>query len=92
LLRISVARAFFAEWIDSFYARDIQELFGIRNRVGFMKLFNLLFETERQPDGLYESVRFKRYESSYVKAHIEAMSIAHAVFLLPPFHGAGEER
>ncbi len=24
-----------------------------------------------------------------VKAHIEAMSIAHAVFLLPPFHGGG---
>jgi predicted AAA+ superfamily ATPase len=24
-----------------------------------------------------------------VKAHVEAMSIAHAVFLLPPFHGGG---
>src|SRR4030042_5159653 len=34
--------AFFSEWMDSFYARDIQELFGIRNRTGFMKLLHLL--------------------------------------------------
>ncbi len=26
--------SFFSEWIDSFYARDIQELFSIRNRTG----------------------------------------------------------
>ena len=25
-----------------------------------------------------------------VKAHIEAMGIAHAVYLLPPFHGGGK--
>lgn len=34
--------AFFTEWIDSFYARDILELFGIRNRQGFLGLFRLL--------------------------------------------------
>jgi uncharacterized protein len=27
-----------------------------------------------------------------VKAHIEAMSIAHALFLLPPFHGGGRRK
>lgn len=30
--------SFFSEWLDSYYARDIQELFAIRNRSGFMKL------------------------------------------------------
>jgi len=40
---------FFSEWIDSYYARDIQELFGIRNRSGFIKLFHLLM---RQSGGL----------------------------------------
>ena len=33
---------FFSEWIDSFYARDILELFAIRNRQGFLALFRLL--------------------------------------------------
>src|SRR3989304_721605 len=34
-------QVFFEEWIDSFYARDIQELFGVRNRSAFLNLFKL---------------------------------------------------
>ena len=34
--------AFFEDWMDSFYARDIQELFGVRNRTGSMALLKLV--------------------------------------------------
>lgn len=81
--------AFFSEWMDSFYARDIQELFGIRNRAGFMKLLHLLL---RQSGSLIDYTNLARLSDlsrHTVKAHIEAMSIAHAVFLLPPFQGGG---
>ena len=81
--------AFFPEWMDSFYARDIQELFGIRNRTGFMKLLHLLL---RQSGSLMDYTNLARLSDlsrHTVKAHVEAMSIAHAVFLLPPFHGGG---
>ncbi len=81
--------AFFSEWMDSFYARDIQELFGIRNRTGFMRLLHLLL---RQSGGLMDYTQLARLSDlsrHTVKAHVEAMSIAHAVFLLPPFHGGG---
>jgi len=81
--------AFFSEWMDSFYARDIQELFGIRNRTGFMKLLHLLL---RQSGSLMDYTNLARLTDlsrHTVKAHLEAMSIAHAVFLLPPFHGGG---
>lgn len=81
--------AFFSEWMDSFYARDIQELFGIRNRTGFMKLLHLLL---RQSGGLLDYTHLARLSDlsrHTVKAHVEAMGIAHAVFLLPPFHGGG---
>lgn len=80
---------FFSEWMDSFYARDIQELFGIRNRTGFMKLLHLLL---RQSGGLADYTHLARLSDLSritVKAHVEAMSIAHAIFLLPPFHGGG---
>lgn len=80
---------FFSEWIDSFYARDIQELFGIRNRSGFIKLLHLIL---RQSGGLVDYSNLAKLSDMSrptVKAHIEAMSIAHAVFLLPPFHGGG---
>jgi predicted AAA+ superfamily ATPase len=82
--------AFFSEWMDSFYARDIQELFGIRNRTGFMKLLHLLL---RQSGSLMDYTHLARLSDlsrHTVKAHVEAMSIAHAVFLLPPFHGGGQ--
>jgi len=80
---------FFSEWIDSFYARDIQELFALRNRVGFLKLFHLLL---RQSGSLVDySSLAKMTGLAYptVRAYVEAMTIAHAVFLLPPFHGGG---
>jgi len=82
--------AFFAEWLDSFYARDIQELFGIRTRAGFLKLLELLL---RQSGGLVEFTRLARaadVSRHTAKAHVEAMRIAHAVYLLPPFHGGGK--
>lgn len=81
--------SFFSEWIDSFYARDIQELFGIRNRIGFLKLFQ---ELMRQSGGLVDYTHVAKLSDlsrPTVQAHVEAMCIAHALFLLPPFHGGG---
>lgn len=80
---------FFSEWLDSFYARDIQELFGIRSRQGFLKLLDLLL---RQSAGQLDYTRLAKLSDlsrPTVKAHVEAMRIAHAMYLLPPFHGGG---
>ena len=80
---------FFSEWIDSFYARDILELFGIRSRQGFLALFRLLL---RQSGGQIDYNRLaglSELSRPTVKSHIEAMQAAHAVHLLPPFHGGG---
>ncbi|MBM4039691.1 MAG: ATP-binding protein [Planctomycetes bacterium] len=81
--------AFFAEWADSFYARDIQELFAIRNRAGFLKILHLVL---RQSGGMldYSSLAaLADVSRPTAKAHVEALAIAHAAFLLPPFHGGG---
>ena len=81
--------SFFAEWIDSFYARDIQELFAIRSRTGFMKLLHLLI---RQSGGLIDYTHLAKLSDlsrPTVKAHVEAICIAHAAVLIPPFHGRG---
>ena len=81
--------AFFAEWIDSFYARDIQELFGIRDRTGFLRLVRLLL---RQSGGLLDYSALSRecdVSRPTVKAHLEALSVACALHLVPPFHGGG---
>lgn len=89
LLSMKKEPFFFTEWIDSFYARDIQELFSVRNRTGFIQLLHLLL---RQSGGLIDFTQLAKLSGlsrPTVKAHVEAMTIAHAVFLLPPFHGSG---
>jgi predicted AAA+ superfamily ATPase len=81
--------SFFSEWIDSFYARDIQELFAIRNRTGFLKLLRILM---RQSGGLVDYnnlAKLSDLSRQTVKSHIESLIIAHAIHLLSPFHGGG---
>ncbi len=82
--------AFFSEWIDSFYARDILELFGIRNRQGFLSLFRLLLRQSGGQLDYSQLANLSELSRPTVKAHIEAMQIAHAVYLLRPFHGGGK--
>jgi uncharacterized protein len=77
----------YAEWLDSFYARDIQELFGIRERTGFLNLLRLML---RQSGGLADYTALSRecdLSRPTVKAHLEAMAVAFALAPVPPFHG-----
>jgi hypothetical protein len=81
--------SFFSEWIDSFYARDIGELFGIRNRVGFSALLELLM---RQSGGLLDVTKLSRecaLSRPTVGVYLEAMRLAHAGLPVRPFHGGG---
>lgn len=82
--------AFFNEWIDSFYARDILELFGIRNRQGFLSLLRLLLRQSGGQLDYSQLANLSELSRVTVKAHIEAMQIAHAVHLLRPFHSGGK--
>lgn len=89
LLALRKDDEFFAEWLDSFYARDIQELFGIRQRTGFLNLLRLIL---RQSGGLVDYSALARecdLSRPTVKAHLEAMSIACALRAVPAFHGGG---
>lgn len=89
LLAVHRDDSFFAEWMDSFYARDIQELFGIRERTGFLNLLRLIL---RQSGGLVDYSSLSRecgMSSPTVKAHLEALGIARALNVVPPFHGGG---
>lgn len=90
LLATEPDASFFAEWIDSFYARDILELFHIRNREGFLSLFRLLL---RQSGGQVDHTSLaslSELSRPTVKSHMEAMRVAHAIRLLRPFHGGGK--
>jgi predicted AAA+ superfamily ATPase len=77
----------YAEWLDSFYARDVQELFGVRDRAGFLNLLRLML---RQSGGEADYSALARecdLSRPTVKAYLEAMTIAQALVPVPPFHG-----
>ena len=79
----------FSEWLDSFYARDIQELFRIEKRSGFLKLLELILH---QSGGMLEVTKLsKQVELSRptVMNYLEVLQVTHAAFVLPPFSGGG---
>jgi len=90
LLAESKQSAFYREWLDSFFARDIQRLFGFRD----MNRFNALFEyVLRQSGGQLEVTKTATalgITRPTVESHLRALEITHAVTLVRPFHGGGQ--
>jgi len=90
LLAKSKQPAFYREWMDSFFARDIQRLFGFRD----MNRFNALLEhVLRQSGGQFEVTKAAAalgITRPTVESHVRALEITHAVTLVRPFHGGGQ--
>jgi predicted AAA+ superfamily ATPase len=90
LLADSKNPAFYREWLDSFFARDIQRLFGFRD----MNRFNALFEyLLRQSGGQLEVTRTASalgITRATVESHLRSLEITHAVAIVRPFHGGGQ--
>ncbi|MBX9570129.1 MAG: ATP-binding protein [Candidatus Obscuribacterales bacterium] len=81
--------SFYSEWLDSFYARDVQELFRIEKRSNFLKLIELLL---RQSGGLIEITSLAKHAGlsrPTVMNYIEVLQITHAITLIRPFAGGG---
>ena len=82
--------ALYREWLDSFFARDIQRLFGFRD----VNRFNAFFEyCLRLSGGQFEQTRAASavgITRPTVESHLRALEITHAVTLVRPFHGGGQ--
>lgn len=83
--------AFYREWMDSFFARDIQRLFGFRD----VNRFNALFEyILRQSGGQLEissTASALGISRPTVESHLRALEITHAITLVRPFHSGGQK-
>ncbi len=82
--------AFYREWLDSFFARDIQRLFGFRD----INRFNAFFEyVLRQSGGQFEATKAATalgITRPTIESHLCALEITHAATLVRPFHGGGQ--
>ncbi len=75
----------YQEWLDAYWARDIQELFRLEKRHTFQKFLELLLV---QSGGMYEATRFAREcEASRptMNNYLAVLEATHVVHLLRPF-------
>ena len=91
LLRQQKDDLLYSEWIDSYYARDIQELFNIKNKTGFLKLFNLLLFQSGSTFEITSLAKQSGLSRPTVMSHIEALQVANAIHIVKPFSGKGKK-
>lgn len=83
--------ALYSEWIESYYARDIQELFSIKNKTGFLKLFKLLLLQSGSTFEITSLSKQSGLSRPTVMSHIEALQVANAIHVVRPFSGKGKK-
>jgi len=91
LLAETKPMGFYREWMDSFFARDIQQLFAFRDPEKFNMLFEYLL---KQSGGQFEITRTASalgISRPTVADHLRALEITHAVTTIRPFHGGGQK-
>lgn len=82
---------FYREWLDSYFARDVQELFRVEKRTAFLFLVELLL---RRSGGLVEFTALARetgLSRPTVLSYLEALQVTHVIHVLRPYH-AGRKR
>jgi hypothetical protein len=90
LLAESKQPAFYREWLDSFFARDIQRLFGFRDINRFNALFEYLLRQSGGQLGATKTATALGIARPTVESHVRALEVSHAVTLVRPFHGGGQ--
>lgn len=80
---------FYAEWMDSYYARDVQELFRMGKRQEFLRFTELVL---RQSGGMLEITNLAKHVGvtrPTVGSWLEALQVTHVAHLLRPYAEGG---
>jgi hypothetical protein len=75
--------------MDSYFARDVQELFHLEKRAGFLKLLELVF---RQSVGMLDATSLAKHAGvsrPTVANWLEIFQVTHVAHMLRPFAGGG---
>lgn len=75
----------YGEWMDSFFARDIQELFSIEKRQPFLKLLELLLVENGSMLDVTRLGKYAGISRPTVVRYLEALEATQAISLVRPF-------
>ncbi len=80
---------FYSEWQDSYFARDVQELFRVEKRAGFLRVLSLLL---RQSGGLLSVTKLasdSQVSRPTIMNWLEIYEVTHTMRVLRPFAAGG---
>jgi hypothetical protein len=80
---------FFPEWLDSYFARDVQELFRLEKRSSFLRVLQILM---RQSGGMLDVTKVAaegEVSRPTVTNWLEVYEITHTIHIVRPFSGGG---
>lgn len=76
---------FYTDWLDSFWGKDVQELFPVERKTSFLKLAELIL---RQSGGIFEANSFAgpcEISRQTVTNYLEILNTTLFVFILRPY-------
>lgn len=85
-------RGLYAEWLDSYFARDVRALFHVAKRAGFLALLEALL---RQSGGILEltsMVRASGLSRPTVMTYLDVMETTHVLTRVRPWSGGVNDR
>ena len=89
LLRDCPDWEFYSEWLDSYFARDVQELFHVGKRAEFLRMVSLVL---RQSGGLLEITSLAKHTGASrptVMTWLDVLQITQVARMVRPFSGGG---
>jgi predicted AAA+ superfamily ATPase len=88
LLAQSYDAGFYAEWLDSYYARDVQELFRVGKRGGFLKLVESVLLLSGGQLEATSLANLCGLSHPTVLNYLEVLELRHVATFLRPYSGA----
>jgi predicted AAA+ superfamily ATPase len=76
----------FEEWVDSYWSKDIQELYELRSKFAFQKFMELLFI---QSGGIFEASKFAtdcKVSSPTISNFLHVLEETFVIDILRPYH------
>lgn len=80
---------FYSEWLDSYFARDVQELFAVGKRTAFLKLCGLLLRQSGQMLEVTSLAKHAGLSRPTVMSYLEVLEVTHFLRVLRPYQGGG---
>lgn len=83
--------AFYREWMDSYFARDVQRLFAVRDLDRFNALLEYLLRQSGDLLDVTKTASALGVSRPTVNNHLQALQITQAMALVRPFHSGNQK-